>query len=108
MGLTKDHKVYRYMGNPWNEEGSAVNIRYYLQDGVGSWEYQNGILTIIASPEWTLYNWEHLETKYKDANGLGSFVKYVGYEGASYQWHHTSTKDPVYGTVMFNEATGGW
>ena len=108
MGLTKDHKVYRYMGNPWNEEGSAVNIPYYVQPGIGRWEYKDGLLTIYAASEWTRYNWEMLETTYKDANGVGSFIKYVGYEGSAYQWSHSSNNDPVYDTVKFFEATGGW
>ena len=94
MNLTRDGKVYRYIGNPWNEEGStAVTYHYYLQDGVGTYEYANGKLTIHAAPEWKLSTWEKPVTVYTDCNGIGSFLKYEGYVGAAYSWYHTNNKD---------------
>lgn len=108
MGLTDDYQVYRYYGNPWDEEGSATNFTYYIQPGIGRWEYKDGLLTIYAAPEWTRYNFEGLETTYTDANGVGSFIKYVGYEGTAYQWYHTNNRDPKYGNVKFGETTEVW
>ena len=94
MNLTKDGKVYRYVGDAWSDEpGSATNWTCIRQDGVGTYTYSKGKLTIYAAPEWKLSSWETPVTVYTDCHGLGSFIKYEGYEGTAYSWHHYSNID---------------
>ena len=94
INLTRDGKVYRYVGDAWADEpGSATNWTFIRQDGVGSYSYSGGKLTINAAPEWRLSSWELPTMVYTDCHGLGSFIKYEGYEGTAYSWYHYSTID---------------
>ena len=91
MNLTRDGKVYRYVADAWDD--SAVNYKFILQPGVGSYSYGGGKLTITAASEWKLSSWETPVMTYTDCHGLGSFLKYEGYSGTAYSWYHYSNID---------------
>ncbi len=91
MNLTRDGKVYRYVADAW--EDSATNYLFRRQDGVGTYTYSGGKLTIYAAPEWHLSSWEMPVTVYTDEKGMGSFIKHEGYVGTAYQWYHYSNID---------------
>ena len=107
LGLTKDHKVYKYHGSQF--EDGKTNFNLYPYEGVGSWQLKGKKLTIVSAPEWNLLYFEELTTSYyattKVGFALGSFVMNYGIEevrGADvkgpngpYRWHHASNTNPT-------------
>ena len=107
LGLTKDHKVYKYHGSSF--EDGKTNFNLYPYDGVGSWQLKGKKLIITISSEWDPLYFEEEVTEYyattREGFALGGFIMNYGNQevggpdvkgpSGPYRWHHASTTNPT-------------
>ena len=111
LGLTKDHKVYRYISN--NFEGSVTNPTLAPVEGVGSWSLKNKKLIITASDSWTLFSWETAVTEYHATNNNGfafggrilnsGDTNQSSYQVQGYRWYHFGVVNPTGEPVAYRK-----
>ena len=118
LGLTSDHKVYRYYGDTVE---SARNYTLHPYPGVGTWQLRGKKLIISAPQTWELFRWELQETTYYATTIMG-FAKdgmlmnendstFEGYQVKGYRWYHSTTVEPTGEAVTMKEAgynTSNW
>lgn len=103
MGLSKDHKAYRYYSD--NFEDSVTNPVIHRLGGVGSWKLEGKKLVIIAGDDWDIFSWEDEITTYYATNEWG-FAKngrimnygeqaQESYQVQGYRWSHSTDTNPT-------------
>ena len=112
LGLSSDHKAYRYWGDAWGDEGKNYTIHPY--DGVGSWSINGSKLVVNAPNSWKLFTWETATTSYYPVNGKGfgldimimneGSAETAGYIVSGHRWYHSSAVDPTGLPVQLTEA----
>ena len=115
-GLAKDHSVYRYYADKWDDNYSVNNPLMVPYPGVGSWELKNNKLIITAASNWRLFDWEEPVTTYKAKDGFGFGLhgallnegsqETAGHVVNGYRWYHGSTKNPTGEKILLRDA--GW